>query len=114
MHRTWCVPSSVPVSTQICTVAHKSARERYWGTVLPRKVLRRTRIKIDAMPKMPMPANVSQLRSLLGGLSHNRMFLLQVAARTRPIKKPVMKGREVCAKYSGARGSCAVPAKAVI
>ena len=40
--------------------------------------------KVKAMKEMPMPQNVSQLRSLLGTLSCYRRQLPKMAARTRP------------------------------
>ena len=37
------------------------------------------------MTDMPMPTNLSQLRSLLGGLSYYRKFLPNLSKRIRPI-----------------------------
>ena len=41
--------------------------------------------KVKAMKKMPMPQNVSQLRSLLEALSYYRGQLPKMAARIRPL-----------------------------
>ena len=41
--------------------------------------------KVAALTKMPMPSDLKQLRSLLGGLSYYRNFLADMAKRTRPI-----------------------------
>ena len=38
--------------------------------------------KVEAMTKLPMPSNVSQLRSLLGALSYYRKFLPQMSTVT--------------------------------
>ena len=41
--------------------------------------------KVRAMIDMPMPTNLSQLRSLLGGLSYYRKFLPNLSKWIRPI-----------------------------
>ena len=41
--------------------------------------------KVEAMTKLPMPSNVSQLRSVMGALSYYRKFLPRMAAITRPL-----------------------------
>ena len=41
--------------------------------------------KVEALNHMPMPSDVSQLRSLLGGLSYYRKFLPDLAKRLRPV-----------------------------
>ena len=41
--------------------------------------------KVAALTKMPMPKDVKQLRSLLGGLSYYRKFLPNMAKRIRPL-----------------------------
>ncbi|CAB1109084.1 unnamed protein product [Ectocarpus sp. CCAP 1310/34] len=41
--------------------------------------------KVSALTKMPMPRDVKQLRSLLGGLSYYRKFLPNTAKRIRPL-----------------------------
>ena len=48
--------------------------------------------KVEAMTKLPMPANVSQLRSLLGALSYYRKLLPQMATVTRPLNNLLKKG----------------------
>ena len=48
--------------------------------------------KVEAMTKLPMPSNVSQLRSLLGALSHYRKFLPQMSTVTRPLNNLLKKG----------------------
>ena len=40
--------------------------------------------KVEAMTKLPMRSNVSQLRSLLSALSYNRKCLPQMPTVTRP------------------------------
>ena len=44
------------------------------------------------MKEIPMPQNVSQLRSLLGALSNYRCQLPQMAARIRPLNSLLRKG----------------------
>ncbi|CAB1101693.1 unnamed protein product [Ectocarpus sp. CCAP 1310/34] len=44
-----------------------------------------TGAKVSALTKMPMPRDVKQLRSLLGGLSYYRKFLPNMAKRIRPL-----------------------------
>ncbi|CAN0375772.1 unnamed protein product [Scytosiphon promiscuus] len=48
--------------------------------------------KVEAMTKLPMPSNVSQLRSVLGALSYYRKVLPQMATITRPPNNPLKKG----------------------
>ena len=48
--------------------------------------------KVEAMTKLPMPSNVSQLRSLLGALSYYRKILPQMSTVTRPRKNLLQKG----------------------
>ena len=48
--------------------------------------------KVKATKEMPMPQNVSQLRSLLGALSYYRRQLPKMAARTRPLNSLLRKG----------------------
>ena len=50
--------------------------------------------KVEAMTKLPMPSNVSQLRSLLGALSYHRNFLPQMATITRPLNNFLKKNVE--------------------
>ncbi|CAB1099498.1 unnamed protein product [Ectocarpus sp. CCAP 1310/34] len=56
--------------------------------------------KVSALTKMPMPRDVKQLRSLLGGLSYYRKFLPNMAKRIRPLttqlkKQENLTGREL-------------------
>lgn len=41
--------------------------------------------KVEALVKMPMPADVYQLRSLTGGLSYYRKFLSILSKRPKPL-----------------------------
>ena len=47
--------------------------------------------KVDTLRKLPMLNNVSELRSLLGGLSYYRKFLPNLSRRLRPITRLVKK-----------------------
>ena len=51
-----------------------------------------TTIAIPALTRMPMPADIKQLRSLLGGLSYYRKFLPNMAHHIRPITALLKKG----------------------
>ena len=47
--------------------------------------------KVEAMTKLPMPSNVSHLRSLLGALSYYRKMLPQMSTVTRPLNNLLKK-----------------------
>ena len=47
--------------------------------------------KVKAMTNLPMPTNISQLRSVLGALSCLPEFSPQMATITRPLKKLLKK-----------------------
>ena len=51
--------------------------------------------KVGALMKLPTPTNVSQLRSLLGGLRYNRKFLKGMAAATKYLNSLLKKGVEL-------------------
>ena len=48
--------------------------------------------KVEAMAKLPMPSNVSLLRSLPDVLSYYRKFLPQMSTVARPLNKLLKKG----------------------
>ena len=48
--------------------------------------------KVSALTLMPMPRDLKQLRSLLGGLSYYRKILLDMSKRIRPITALLKKG----------------------
>ena len=48
--------------------------------------------KVKTMKEMPMPQNVSQLKSLLGALSYYRRQFPKMATRTRPLNSLLRKG----------------------
>ena len=47
--------------------------------------------KVDALRKLPVSNNVSELRSLLGGLSYYRKFLPNLSRKLQPITKLLKK-----------------------
>ena len=48
--------------------------------------------KVDSLTKMPMPTDLKQLRSLLGGPSYYSKFLRDMAKRIRPITSLLKQG----------------------
>eukprot|EP00752_Nemacystus_decipiens_P012916 g11431.t1 len=48
--------------------------------------------KVAASAEMPMPTNIKQLRSLLGGLGYYRSFLKDMVKRTKPLNALLKKG----------------------
>lgn len=48
--------------------------------------------KVRALAQMPPPANVKQLRSVLGGLSYYRKFLENLATKVRPLNALLKQG----------------------
>ena len=48
--------------------------------------------QVAALTRMPMPTDIKQLRSLLGGLSYYRKFLPNMACRIRPITALLKQG----------------------
>ena len=51
--------------------------------------------RVAALARMPMPTNINQLRSLLGGLSYYRKFLANMAHHIRPITTLLKKGAAI-------------------
>ena len=62
-----------------------AARVDFLGHVIFQDGMRSNDDKIAALARMPMPRDIKQLRSLLGGLSYYRKFLPDMAKRVRPI-----------------------------
>ena len=60
-------------------------------TISPEGVLPNAK-KVEALTQMPMPRDVKQLRSLMGGLSYYRRFLKNMAKRVRPVTSLLKKG----------------------
>ncbi|CAB1109626.1 unnamed protein product [Ectocarpus sp. CCAP 1310/34] len=50
--------------------------------------------KVRPLREVPMPTNVSQLRSLLGSLSYYRKFLKNMSAKLKPINAMLKKGEK--------------------
>ena len=62
-----------------------AARVDFLGYVISQDGGRSNDDKIAALSQIPMPRDIKQLRSLLGGLSYYRKFLPSIAKRVRSI-----------------------------
>ena len=62
-----------------------AARVVYLGHVILADGVRPNDARVAALARMPMPTDIKQLRSLLGGLSHYRKFLPNMAYHIRPV-----------------------------
>ncbi|CAB1103210.1 unnamed protein product [Ectocarpus sp. CCAP 1310/34] len=51
--------------------------------------------KVRPLREVPMPTNVSQLRSLLGSLSYYRKFLKNMSAKLKPINAMLKRERSL-------------------
>ena len=69
-----------------------AARVDFLGHVISQDEVRPNDDKIVALARMPMPRDIKQIRSLLGGLSYYRKFLPNMAKRVRPITALLKKG----------------------
>ena len=69
-----------------------AARVEFLGHIISQDGVRPNDDKIAALTRMPMPRDIKQLRSLLGGLSYYRNFLSNMAKRVRPITALLKKG----------------------
>ena len=69
-----------------------AARVEFLGHIISQDGVRPKDDKIAALTCMPMPRDIEQLRSLLGGLSYYRKFLPNMAKRVRPITALLKKG----------------------
>ena len=69
-----------------------AARVDFLGHLIYEDGLRPNDDRVAALSRMPMPSDIKQLRSLLGGLSYYRKFLPDMARRIRPITALLKKG----------------------
>ena len=69
-----------------------AARVDFLGHVISADRVRPNDDRVAALTRMPMPTDIKQLRSLLGGLSYYRMFLPNMARLIRPITVLLKKG----------------------
>ena len=69
-----------------------AARVDVLGHVISQDGVRPNDDKIVALARIPMPRDIKQLRSLLGGLSYYGKFLPNMAKRVRPITALLEKG----------------------
>ena len=72
-----------------------AARVDFLGYIISVDGVRPNDDRIAALTRMPMPTDIKQLRSLLGGLSYYRKFLPNMACHIRPITALLEKGRRV-------------------
>ena len=69
-----------------------AARVDFLGHVISHDGVRPNVDKIAALAHMPMPRDIKQLPSLLGGLSYYQKFLPNMAKRVRSITSLLKKG----------------------
>ena len=69
-----------------------AARVDFLGHVILADGVRPNDARVAARARMPMPTDIKQLRSLLGGLSYYRKFLPNVAHHIRPVTALLKKG----------------------
>ena len=69
-----------------------AARVDFLGHVISADGVRPNDARVAALARMPMPTDINQLRSLLGGLSYYRKFLANMAHHIRPITALLKKG----------------------
>ena len=62
-----------------------AARVDFLGHVISHDGVGPNKDKVAALTRMPMPTDIKQFRSSLGGLSYYRKFLHNLAKRVRPI-----------------------------
>ena len=69
-----------------------AARVDFLGHVISADGIRPNDDRVAALTRMPMPTDIKQLRSLLGGLSYYRKFLPNMAHHIRPVTALLKKG----------------------
>ena len=69
-----------------------TARVDFLGHIISADDVRPNDDRVAALTRMPMPTDIKQLRSLLGGLSYCRKFLPNMTCRMRPITTLLKKG----------------------
>ena len=69
-----------------------AARFDFLGHIISTDGVRPNDYQVAALTRMPMPTDIKQLRSLLGGLSYYRKFLPNMACRICPITALLKKG----------------------
>ena len=69
-----------------------AARVDFLGHIISPDGVRPNDDRVAALTRMPMPTDIKQLRSLLGGLSYYRKFLPNMTCRIRPITAFLKKG----------------------
>ena len=69
-----------------------AARVDFLGHVILADGVRPNDARVAALVRMPMPMDIKQLRSLLGGLSYYHKFLPNMAYHTRPVTALLKKG----------------------
>ena len=69
-----------------------AARVDFLGHIISADGVRPNDDRVAALTRMPMPTDIKQLRSLLGGLSYYRKFLPNMARHIRPITALLKKG----------------------
>ena len=79
-----------PYKSRIC-----AARVDVLGHVISADGVRPNDDRVAALTRMPIPTDIKQIRTLLGGLSYYRKSLTNMARHIRPIMALLKKGRRV-------------------
>ena len=69
-----------------------AARVEFLGHIISKEGVRLNDDRVATLTRMPMPTDIKQLRSLLGGLSYYRKFLPNMARLIHPITARLKKG----------------------
>ena len=81
-------------------------RVDFLGHIISQDGVRPNDDKIAALTRMPIPKDIKQLRSLLGGLSYYRKFLLNMAKPVLPITALLKKGATFSFRRGRSRPPC--------
>lgn len=79
-----------------------AARVDFLGRVILADGVRPNDDRVAALTRMPMPTDIKQLRSLLGGLSYHHTFLPNMAHHIRPVTARLKKKEDAAFEFTSA------------